>query len=91
MPAAASTSAASAKASNSTSAKRRSAADAATSASSRAMRTIGWSLSTDQIACRIAGASAAPSPCVRTTSDITVSPNNHGPLRIAAAAALAGM
>jgi hypothetical protein len=43
-----------------------------------ATRTTGWSLSTDQTAARIAGASAAASGSrVRTTSDIALSAKAH--------------
>ena len=59
------------------SAKRRSAADAATRSSMVATRTIGWSLSTDQTARRTAGARAAASPRARTTSDIALSAKRH--------------
>src|ERR1044071_9253735 len=58
-------------------AKRRSAADVSTRCFMVATRTIGWSLSTVQIALLIAGASAAASPCVRTTSDIWLSAQYH--------------
>src|SRR5437868_5938151 len=58
MPAAASARATTAKAAQSTSAKRRDAVVAATSCSMVATRAIGWSRSTAQIAWRTAGASA---------------------------------
>ncbi len=77
MPAPASTSAARANDSKRISAKRRSAAVAARSSSIVATRTMGWSLSTDQMARRIAGASAATSRRPLTTSDIGLSPKCH--------------
>src|SRR6266576_398907 len=76
-PVVASTSATRPNASKMVSAKRRSASDAATSASIAATRTIGWSRSTDQIACLMAGARAAGSPRVRTTSHMGLSTHNH--------------
>src|ERR1041384_8215728 len=66
-----------AKASKSTRAKRRSDCDAASKWSMVAMRAMGWSLSTDQIALRIAGTNVRASPRVRTTTDMTESAQYH--------------
>src|SRR3954467_2445994 len=66
-----------AKASKSTSAKFRSACDEASKWSMVATRTMGWSLSTDQMALRTAGASEAASPRVRITTDMTWSAQYH--------------
>jgi hypothetical protein len=61
------------------SANRRCAAEVASRPSIVATRITGCCRSTDQIASRTNGAIAAGSAAVRTTSDMTRSPNGHWP------------